>query len=102
MHHNPNRKRTTVFNPRGNPPSISLVSMATRPDRLDLQPLYLVDVRFMNGDILLKELQQVLAEIYPQVRTEFRQKRGGYAEDDPELWNEIKKNHGLMVMAIGH
>ena len=56
----------------------------------------------MNGDILLKEMQKVFAERYPGIKTEFRQKRGGYSEDDPKLWAEIRDEGGLMVMAIGH
>jgi hypothetical protein len=95
-------KKITVLDPRGSPPAISLTPMATRPESLVGRPIYLVDVRFMNGDTLLRELQKALAGKYPEVRTEFRQKRGGYGEDDPALWAEIKRNRGLMVMAIGH
>ena len=36
------------------------------------------------------------------MRTELRQKKGGYTEEDPDLWSEIQSNNGLMVMAIGH
>jgi hypothetical protein len=95
-------RKIAVLDPRGSPPSISMTPMATRPESLVGRPVYLVDVRFMNGDTLLRELQKVLAREYPDVRTEFRQKRGGYGEDDPALWAEIKNNRGLMVMAIGH
>jgi len=56
----------------------------------------------MNGDVLLKEMQRAFSDKYPGVKTEFRQKRGGYAEDDPKLWAEIKERGGVMVMAIGH
>jgi hypothetical protein len=95
-------KEIAVLDPRGSPPSISLTPLAARPDDLSDRPVYLVDVRFMNGDILLRELQKVMAEKHPDVKTEFRQKRGGYGEDDPALWDEIKERRGLMVMAIGH
>jgi hypothetical protein len=76
--------------------------MAPRSTDLAGRTIYFVDVRFMNGDLLLQEMQRAFAERYPEVRTAFRQKRGGYAEDDPQLWAEIKKDRGLMVMAIGH
>jgi hypothetical protein len=95
-------RRITVLNPRGNPPAISQVPMAPRPERIGTRPVYLVDVRFMNGDVLLKELQALLAIRLPEIRTVFRQKQGGYAEDDPGLWADIRQNNGLMVMAIGH
>ena len=76
--------------------------MAERPASLAGKTVYFVDVRFANGDLFLKEMQKVFAERYPDLKTEFRQKRGGYTENDPELWAEIKKNNGVMVMAIGH
>jgi len=95
-------RKITVLDPQGRPPSIPLIPMAPRPDRLAGKTVYFVDVRFMNGDVLLKEMQKVFAERYPEVKTEFRQKRGGYTEDDPELWAEIKEKGGVMVMAIGH
>ncbi len=94
--------RITVLNPRGTPASIPLTPMAARPGSLKGKTVFFVDVRFMNGDVFLKEMQRVFAERYPEVKTEFRQKRGGYTEDDPALWAEIKEKDGVLVMAIGH
>ena len=102
MEQSPLRNRITIMNPRGNPPPITLIPMAPRPSTIGNRPVYFVDVRFMNGDVFLRELQKALMEQNPTIRTEFRQKRGGYAEDDPALWKEIKENNGLLVMAIGH
>ena len=95
-------KKISVLNPQGIRSPIPLVPMAQRLGTLLGKTVYFVDVRFMNGDVLLKEMQKAFVERYPDVKTEFRQKRGGYTEDDPELWAEIKKNDGAMVMAIGH
>ena len=95
-------KRVTVLNPEGKPPSIPLVPMASRFGTLTERTVYFVDVRFMNGDVLLKEMKKALSERYPGVKAEFRQKRGGYTEDAPTLWAEIKERGGVMVMAIGH
>jgi hypothetical protein len=94
--------KISVLNPRGQPPPIPLVSMAPRTGDLAARTVYFVDVRFMGGDVLLKEMQKVFAEKYPELKTEFRQKLGGYTEDDPKLWAEIKEKNGVMVMAIGH
>jgi hypothetical protein len=99
---NPEGKAFTVFNPRGNPPAINLRPMAPRPASLDGRTVYFVDVRFMNGKDFLSELQRAFNERFPNVHTELRQKKGGYTEDDPDLWAEIQANAGLMVMAIGH
>jgi hypothetical protein len=95
-------KKVAVLNPQGKRPPIPLVPMALRPGTVMGKTVYFVDVRFMNGDVLLKEMQKAFAERYPDVKTEFRQKRGGYTEDDPKLWAEIKEKGGVMVMAIGH
>jgi hypothetical protein len=92
----------TVLNPTGNPPPIELKPMAERPQSLDGKTVYLVDVTFNGGDLLLKEMQKWMAVNMPKVKTEFRIKRGAYAADDPELWKEIKSVNGLMIMAIGH
>ena len=90
------------MNPLGIPPSIPLVPMARRSDTFERRTVYFVDVRFMNGDVFLKEMQRAFSERYPGVKTEFRQKRGGYTEDDPKLWAKIKERGAVMVMAIGH
>jgi len=95
-------KKLVVLNPRGSPPPIPMASMAARSGSLAGKTVYFVDVRFMNGDILLKEMEKAFLKAHPDARTAFRQKRGGYAEDDPQLWDEIKANNGVMVMAIGH
>jgi len=95
-------KKITVLNPRGTPPAINLRPMAPRPASLDGRTVYFIDVRFMNGGVFLGEIRKLFAEKFPGVITEFRQKRGGYTEDDPELWAEIKAKGALAVMAIGH
>jgi hypothetical protein len=98
----PAGKPVRALNPRGTPPAIRLRPMAARPASLEGRTIYLVDVRFMNGSVFLGEIQKVFAEQFPGVKTVLRQKRGGYTEDDPELWAEIEANAGLLVMAIGH
>ena len=94
--------KISVLNPRGQPPPIPLTPMAPRTGDLAGRTVYFVDVRFMGGDLLLEEMQKVFAEKFPELKTEFRRKMGGYTEDDPELWAEIKEKNGVMVMAIGH
>lgn len=98
----PAGRRVRVMNPRGTPPAIHLRPMAPRPASLEGRTVYFVDVRFMNGNVFLGEIQKLFAEQFPGVKTEFRQKRGGYTEDDPELWAEIRDKRALAVMAIGH
>jgi len=98
----PAGKAVRVLNPRGTPPPAALRPMAPRPASLEGRTVYFVDVRFMNGGVFLEEIRKLFAEQLPGVKTEFRQKRGGYTEDDPELWAEVKGKGALVVMAIGH
>lgn len=92
----------TVLNPTGIAPPIERKAMAPRPSSLDGKTVYLVDVTFNGGDLFLQEMQKWMAVHMPEVKTEFRIKKGVYAADDAELWEEIQAVDGLMIMAIGH
>ena len=92
----------TVLNPTGYPPAIERKAMAPRSGSLKGRTIYLVDVTFDNGDVFLKEMQKWFASNMPEVKTVFREKKGAYYTDDPQLWAEIKANNGMMIMAIGH
>ena len=92
----------SVLNPTGYPPAIERTPLAPRPASLDGRTVYLVDITFNNGDLLLQRMQDWMARHMPEVDTDFRIKRGIYIADDPELWREIQAGNGVMVMAIGH
>ena len=92
----------TVLNPTGIAPPIERKAMAPRPATLAGKKIFLVDVTFNGGDLLLQEMQKWFAAEMPEVETEFRIKKGYYAADDPALWEEIRAVDGLMIMAIGH
>ncbi len=92
----------TVLNPTGDAPPIERKPMAQRPPSLDGKTVYLVDVTFNGGDLLLEQMQRWMTANMPKVKTILRTKKGAYAADDPELWKEIKSVDGLMIMAIGH
>ena len=92
----------TVMNPTGIAPTIERSAMAPRRATLDGRTIYLVDVTFNGGDLFLEQMQKWMSVNMPEVKTEFRIKRGIYSADDPELWEEIQSVDGMMVMAIGH
>jgi hypothetical protein len=92
----------SVLNPTGFPPPIARRPMAARPDNLEGKTIYLVDLTFDNGDVLLQQMQNWFAQHMPGVKTIFRAKKGAYSADDPALWKEIQEVKGLMIMAIGH
>jgi hypothetical protein len=77
--------------------------MAPRASSLDGKTIYVVDATsFLGSETLLKKMQAWFQQNMPSVKTVFRKKAGGYAEDDPKLWAEIKANAYATVMAIGH
>ncbi len=94
--------RVAALNPMGYPPAITQVGMAPRLDGLDGKTLYLVDCRFDDGDIFLRQVQAWLAEHMPSVRTVFAQKSGVYTEDDPELFAEIRARGHAAIIGVGH
>lgn len=94
--------RITVMNPRGIQPQIRQIPMAARPATLDGKTIYLVDTRYPRTREFVEELFKILSERYPKTKWILRDKFGGYVDDDPKLWAEIKeKGHG-MIMATGH
>jgi hypothetical protein len=94
--------KITVMNPRGIQPQIRRIPMAPRPATLDGKTIYVVDTRYPRTREFVEELFNVLKEKYPKTTWVLRDKFGGYVDDDPKLWAEIKeKGHGL-IMATGH
>ena len=94
--------KITAMNPKGTPPPIRLVPMAPRIDSLEGKTVYFVDVRYVGADTFLKEMMSWFSANMPKVKLEFRQKAGAYAENDPQLWEEIRQKGDAVVMAIGH
>lgn len=91
-----------VFDPRGYPPQVNALTMAPRLDSLAGKTVYLVDVRFDDGDLLLLQMQAWFAEHMPDVRTIFKRKAGVYMEEDEPLFREIAEQGDAMIMAVGH
>ena len=92
----------TVLNPRGNPPSITLVPMTPRFDTLDGKTVYFVDVRFPGTEPFIREMIAWFNKNMPKVKTEFRAKAGSMFDDDPTLWAEIKEKGNAAVIGLGH
>jgi len=91
-----------ALNPRGMPPPITLVPMAPRLSSLDGKTIYLVSDGFPGADAFLNQIKVWFSKNMPSVITEFRLKAGGFADDDPKLFAEIKAKGNAVIMAIGH
>jgi hypothetical protein len=94
--------RVRVMNPMGYPPAVAPLAMAPRPETLDGKTVYLVDCRFDDGDILLRQMQAWFTEHMPSVKTVFTQKSGVYTEDDRPLFEEMKEKAAAVILGVGH
>lgn len=94
--------KITVLNPRGILPPIKRIPMAPRVANLDGKTIYIVDTRYPRTREFMEELAKILIERYPKTNWILRNKSGGYVDDDPKLWAEVKeKGHGI-IMGVGH
>jgi hypothetical protein len=95
-------EKLTVFNPTGYPPTVKHVPLAPRVGALDGKTVYLVDARFDDSDIFLKQMQAWFAENMPGVKTVFKPMSSVYTKDDPTTWEEIKAKGDAAIVACGH
>jgi len=94
--------KLTVHNPMGCPPKVTHKDMAPRLDSLDGRTVYLVDCRFDDSDIFLKQMQAWFAERMPNVETVFKPISSVYTQDDPTTWEEIKARGDAAIIGVGH
>lgn len=94
--------KTIVLNPTGYPPKVTGKSLAPRLNSLDGKTVYLVDARFDDSDLFLKQMQAWFAEHMPSVKTVLKPMSSVYTQDDPKTWEEIKANGDAAVVGVGH
>ena len=94
--------KLTVLNPEGYPPKVSHRQMAPRLDTLDGKTVYIVDCRFDDSDIFLKQVQAWFADHMPSVKTVFKPINSVYTQDDPATWEEVKAKGDAAIIGAGH
>jgi len=94
--------RITVLNPVGFAPKVTRKELAPRLSRLDGKTVYLVDCRFDDSDVFLRQMQAWLAEHLPGVRTVLKAISSVYLNDDPTTWEEIKARGHAAILGVGH
>ena len=94
--------KLTVLNPMGYPPKVTARPMAPRLQSLEGKTVYLVDARFDDSEVLLKEMQAWFGEHMPSVTTKFVQMSSVYTRDDPKTWTEIKERGDAAIIGVGH
>jgi len=94
--------KITVLNPAGFPPKVVAKPLAPRLSTLEGKTVYLVDCRFDDSDVFLKQMQAWFAEHMPGVRTVFKPISSVYLRDDPTTWEEIKARGHAAIVGVGH
>jgi hypothetical protein len=94
--------KMTVLNPMGYPPKVTHKQLAPRLETLDGKTVYLVDCRFDDADVFLKQVQAWFAEHMPSVKTILKPISNVYTKDDPATWAEIKANGDAAIIGVGH
>jgi hypothetical protein len=92
----------SVLDPTGYPPKISAKPLAPRLDTLNGRTVYLVDCRFDDSDVFLRQMQAWFTEHMPSVRTVFKPISSVYLVDDPKTWEEIKASGHAAILGVGH
>lgn len=95
-------EKITVLNPMGYPPKVASVGMAPRLNTLEGKTIYLVDPRFDDSDVFLKQMQGWFAEHMPSVETKLVRLSSVYTQDDPKTWEEVKANGDAAIIGVGH
>ena len=95
-------EKVTVLNPMGYPPMIVPRGMAPRLESLDGKTIYLVDPRFDDSGLFLRQMRNWFAEHMPSVKTRIVEMSSVYTKDDPKTWEEIKANADGAIIGVGH
>jgi hypothetical protein len=90
-----------TYQPRDTAENLSSMKMTKRLDSLEGKTVYLVNTGFAGSREFLEELQDWFSKHRPGVKTVLRDKKLGWAADEPELWQEIKKNGDAVVFGVG-
>lgn len=95
-------EHVAVLDPTGYPPAVKGKAPAARLDSLDGRTIYLVDSRFDDSIELLRQVEAWFAAHWPSVTIRLRQLASTYAKDDPDLWEEIRRDGDAAILGVGH
>jgi hypothetical protein len=94
--------KIVVMNPRGIQPEIRKIPMAKRQATLDDKTVYIVDTKYPNTKPFVGALHDALKAKYPKTTWVLKEKLGGYMDDDPNLWKEVKDKAAGAIVLVGH
>jgi hypothetical protein len=94
--------KISALNPVGYAPNIIPKPMAPRLDNLDGKTIYLVDPRFDDSGLFLRQVQDWFTNHMPSVNTKLVEMSSVYTKDDPKTWETIKANGDGAIIGVGH
>jgi hypothetical protein len=90
-----------ALNPRGNPPDVRLVSLATRLVDLEGKTVFVIHAWPANVpsgfEAVVERLIRELKARYPKINIVTRYKDAAYSEDEPELWTQVKREAAAFI-----
>ena len=95
-------EKTSALNPVGYAPKITAKAMAPRLESLDGKTIYLVDPRFDDSGLFLRQVEDWFADHMPSVKTKLIEMSSVYTKDDPKTWEMIKVNGDGAIIGVGH
>jgi hypothetical protein len=96
--------KITVLNPACSSTMVERTALTTRTfSGLNGKTVFLVDIGWGGpkaGYDVLEVMQSWFARNIPSAKTTLVAKKGGFGEDDPELWKKIKAEGDACIIGI--
>lgn len=93
---------TTVLDPRGQPTNaIQGLPLVPRLDTLEGKTIHLIDIGFGGGWEFLEEVVTWFARNMPSVKTVLRHKAGIMFVDEPQMWEDARKDAHAVIFGVG-
>jgi hypothetical protein len=92
----------TVLDPRGQPTNVvEPLPLAPRLDTLEGKTIHLIDVGFGGGWEFLEEAADWFARNMPSVKTVLRHKTGIMFVDEPQMWEDARRDAHAVIFGVG-
>jgi hypothetical protein len=90
-----------VLDPRGVKREEENVPLAPRVPDFNGKVVYCLSQYIGGADIFLKKVADALPQYIHGVKTIYKRKPSAYSTDDPDLWDEIKKEANAVIYGCG-
>ena len=92
----------TVLDPRGQPTNVvEPLPLAPRLDTLEGKTVYLIDIGFGGGWEFLEEAAAWLDRNIPGVKTVLKHKTGIMFMDEPQMWEDARRDCHAVIFGVG-